>query len=264
MSAFVYFLPDRQAATAADLAEILPHAFDADGPATTCQCHKGPGGRPGITATPDPETTPSWRDDLHANPNGMPRGTWLIHDPDKPPGPDDLIRGEPIDGYPLTLGDGREWMIPLARVFPTGMALPSRLAIGPDGDWVKEPIPALRQASKDADRIWNAVRTAYDLLEDDESPTVIDEAETIGLAVGILALNYRIGAAEASALGLLTTANVVDVLRLFVDFPRFYEGITDAKKNAPTETQPGPPIDSGGPASPETTTDPPAQNSNDS
>ena len=263
MNGFAYFIPNRQAATPAQLADLLPHAFDAAGPATTRHCAGGPDGQAGILATTDVEAAPKWQPNTTAAEyRGMPKGVALVYDPANKPGPDDLLRPEPIDGYNLALADGRQWIIPLARVFPTGTALPSRLAFGPDGQWVKEPLDHLRQASADADRIWDAIRTHHGMLEEAEKPTEIDEAETTEMACRILALNYRIAAAEASVLGILTTANVIDILRWFVDFPRFYTTEIDAKKNE-TDNAAGPPTISGSAASP-ATTDRPAPNGSDS
>ena len=36
-------------------------------------------------------------------------------DKEKPPGPDDLIRRDALDGHPVELGDGQLWSIPVAR-----------------------------------------------------------------------------------------------------------------------------------------------------
>jgi len=156
-------------------------------------------------------------------------------DAEPAPGPGDLERAEMIDGPAVRLADGADWIVPVGRCFPGGTRLPSSMAIGPDGALVTEILPRFAAAGRMADRIWDAIATQAGRPADPEAPTVIDDMEIFEMAVGILSLNYRIGAAEASALRILTTTNILGVLEAFVDWPAW---VAYGKKNAPTDPDP--------------------------
>ena len=59
------------------------------------------------------------------------------------------------------------------------------------------------------------------MADADEIIKPMDDEEAFDLAVGIIALNYRVSAMEVSELGILTTANVLHVLFCFVDAPGY-------------------------------------------
>jgi len=236
---FLYFIENARAATAQTLTDAGLDSVLTDPPAggpTSCResiAGPGPDRRGGIVvAAGGPGADLGyWPDDQAWTPIPGRAGVFLgLPAEGPPPGPDDLARAEIIAGPRIVLGDGREWIVPVARVFPGAVALPSALAIGPDGSLVGEVLPRFAAASRMADRIWDAICTAHGAPADPERPTVLDDLEGFELAVAILAINYRIAAAEASALRILTTTNVPAVLEAFVDWPTW---LAHAKKNAP-------------------------------
>ena len=239
-----YYLTGVTAAPPVRLAEILP--ILAGGPIATRECFAGPDGAAGlILATdgegvvadyePDRQTWTEIPATLHAHHDGAVY-LGLPKDPTERPGPAELLRNrnETVDGYPVTLGDGNEWTVPLARVFPAGTRLPESLGIGPDGAVVRAILPKYIAASRDAERIFDCIRDDYGILPDDvDRPAPIEDDEAFHLAAAALAINYRIGPVEASALGLLTTNNTSTVLMAFCDMPGFLNAReADAKKNA--------------------------------
>jgi hypothetical protein len=127
--------------------------------------------------------------------------------------PSDIERGELIDGHLVTLEDGNKWLIPVARVFPIGTRLPEALILGPGGELVSEVLPRFAQFSKDADR-------AYDALTGEGELSIADAWE---IAVKALSLNYKLDRQEVSLLHLLTTTNIMEILKAIVDLPAILE-----------------------------------------
>jgi len=163
---------------------------------------------------------------------------YLGIDPDLgAPGPDDLMREETIGGYPIDLA-GSEWTIPLARVWPEGTRIPETMGYGPDGSFVTIPVARYAPLCRRAERIFDMVVAEYGLDDpgaDSPDPGTIDGREAFDLAVEILAVNYRVGPAEVTRLGLIDTANLKFVIGYFVDLPSIFGEAakrTEAKKKA--------------------------------
>jgi hypothetical protein len=148
--------------------------------------------------------------------------------------PQALARKEQIAGHEVELGDGRRWIVPVARTFGLGTRLPQRLVLGPDGEtWEGEPLERYAKISAKAERIERAC--LGDLGDDEEPVHVMGEGATV--AVEALALNYRIGPVEASALGLLTEPVVFRVLWAFIDGPTL-DAVVKEREEAAKERRP--------------------------
>ena len=224
MNGFLYFIEGKKTVTKVDLeAAGLCYAFD--GPFSFREAGNGPGGKGGcvvgidenIGFYPDRQTwslIPGSQDVFL----GIENQKSKIKNPIKPA---DLARAEQIDGYAVELADGETWLVPVARCFPEGSMLPQALTIGPDGKVVKESLPKFAKTCRAADRLWDYFRSANGLLTEGETVEPMDDSEMFGLAVGVLALNYRVGPAEVSALRLLTTKNINRILWCFVDVPNY-------------------------------------------
>ena len=153
-----------------------------------------------------------------------------------PPGPDDLVRDEIIDGYPAELAGGH-WVIPLARVWPEGTKIPSTMGYGPDGEFVTEPVARYAAICRKAERIFQALAAEYGLVEpSDDIPPIDDGKEGFDLAVEILAVNYRVGPAEVSRLALIDTAVLSTVIGYMVDLPRIYVAADQRQTQKKTDT----------------------------
>jgi hypothetical protein len=154
--------------------------------------------------------------------------------------PDGLQRREVIDGHLVTLEDGNQWLIPVARSVVRGPAFPSALILGPKGEVVRETLPRFREISVIAERV---ERMFFAQTEGDDSHDM-DLDEGFAVAVAALAINYRIGPVEASALRLISDDSVRYILRALVDVPTMVE-VTEArddasKKNDHADTPDGP------------------------
>ena len=225
MPGFLYFLESGKTIETAG----LTYALDPNATVSR-ETTAGPGARGGIVVAHkgteagnvryDP-TGQTWRK--------ISDGVYLGFDPANRPGPADLQRDEIIRGYPVTLADGNDWIIPLARIFPDGMAakalpngaIPQALGLDDEGKLTKKPLAEFAEICEFAERIWDIVRADAGLLDEGETVAPLEDAEAWKIAVKALGVNYRVGGREVSALELLTTANVMALLQTFVDFPSF-------------------------------------------
>jgi hypothetical protein len=163
-----------------------------------------------------------------------------------PPGPADLIRARALDGYPVVMGDGRPWIIPVARRYDlTGgelgwvRALPSRRRLNAEGRWeAGEILP--RYAV-----LWRHVERHMGIFEraaGGDAQAVAEagdfQAEN-DLVVAALAANYRVGAVEVSLLGLITAEVVVPVLEALIDKPGLDALTKKAQASGAGSTSPG-------------------------
>lgn len=217
MPGFLYFLPGLQAVNRARVeAAGLGYLFEKQGGANTRGAQDGPGGVAGAYFSV-PGKGGRGESDLQR----VEAATWtpIPGSPaslgvlaDALPGPDDLARAELVDGHAVELADGKPWTIPVVRKLLGGSALPRALAW--DGkDWSRgEVLPVYRKLYAAGQRLFDAFRGS----EGDGPTTLTEEVET---AVTAIAVNYRVGPAEVSALGLLNTRSAGEVLRAMIDIP---------------------------------------------
>lgn len=141
---------------------------------------------------------------------------WLGYGTKEVPGPDDLVRDEVVMGHAVTLADGNDWIVPVARSFREGLTcLPEDLRMGADGKLQRSVKAAYRELF---DRASAVAEPAYS-----QGFYEIDEEESYRLVVDALAVNYRVGLAEVNALGLLDTRTRHAALGALIDQPTFLE-----------------------------------------
>lgn len=144
-----------------------------------------------------------------------------------PPLPVDLQRPELVGGHRVRLEDGNDWLVPCARVFPTGTNLPEAMSLGPNGEIVYEVLPRFIEISKRAARVWDYFQWLYGTREKEIEQ--ITDREAFEIACAALGINYRIGLREASFLRLLSTRNYIRVLEALVDMPTVLERVCEAQ-----------------------------------
>jgi hypothetical protein len=160
------------------------------------------------------------------------------------PGPEDLRRAVVFPGYDVTLGDGQVWTVPIVRKSGRYAALPRSLGLNDAGEFVQEVLPEFAAA-------WQASKTMFDHLFQGTLPW----PEAFDLAVGALALNYRLGRREASLLKLLTTQNYLSVFEAVCDWPKVTELLGDLGPGSPQKKTP-PPTTAAPPPAPSTSPGP--------
>lgn len=229
MSDFFYFIPGVQAANE----KVVRERGLADRIVvyTSMQVHSGPGEKAGMLL----------RDNSHDKTTGNVRfgyfpdeqvwceagGIWVGMSKADPPKPDDLRRDDFINGHQVKLNDGNEWMIPVARAFPTGTNLPCSLSLGPDGELVFDILERYVPFSKHAERLFLEFYGGLAGESEEEVAERLHDLDWFNHAVEALAVNYRVGAQEVSLLKLLTTRNVFEVCRAVVDFPEFVKRVQE-------------------------------------
>lgn len=238
MAGFLYYIPTRRAAdidAAALAAAGVGYAFEPESRIAKVDVSRGPGdelaegvivcdersaGRRGVGLYADAQT---WRKIPNAD-------AWCGYWVDDPPSPADVARTIVIPGRLVLLGDGREWLIPIARQVrevPTGpepdaiaipaavCALPSITDVDDTGRWV---VGGLRPEYA---RLWAIACAWWDAClvgvfsSDGGDRVTVEFADTTESALIALRTNYRVDRIEVVALGLFdakTTAQVLNAL----------------------------------------------------
>lgn len=172
---------------------------------------------------------------------------WICADPKDLPGPADLARAEMVDGHAVTLADGNDWIVPLARCFPAGSRLPSRITFGANRGVTTE----IRAEYRDLfDRAWALAAEFYHMPDeggeeaDGKAEYTLTLSDEAGLALDALRLNYRLDWAEANLLGILDTPAITRVLCALIDVPGFQKLLAaeisgQKKTDGPSDTNSG-------------------------
>ena len=151
-----------------------------------------------------------------------------------PPRPVDLQRGpdEP-SGHAVTLRDGHEWMVAVARQASGGAGVPQVFGLDEHGEAVRCVAPEHEALWRAATRVWDRVFEKDETAEGAE----LDWDEAFAAAALALGANYVISVPELRARGLLAEAELIQVLRGMVDYPlleKLYEAQKEAQKKTDT------------------------------
>jgi hypothetical protein len=248
MAGFLYFIPDVNGVDDATLKRVgLEHLLGA--PRRFGRMDRGPAGGPGclvdLATGPDAPAL-AWVADAQQWPECPNAGFRIGFTKGAAPGPRDLQRADLIDGYPVTLADGNEWIVPLARVFATGRAVECRMRLGEGGRWVAaEAVERLVGVEAVASGIWAGLEAQFQLNAELAAASKPLNPVTISIdvdaAISGLAVNYRIGKFEVSALGLFTPSIVKDVLLALVDWPTISAAAGALEKKKPDSAAPDTP-----------------------
>lgn len=229
MSGFLYYFPTSTGLT--------PERFVADraGIFGDCGCaHRGVSGGPdagdGIILALESPGKPACgfypgKQRWHQAP-GQP--WWIGMELAAPPSPADLARPETLPGAPVRLGDERDWTIPTAlhwlesdsapRFRP---GLPQQIALDAEGKLTGRTLPRHLWLDEQAANIWSGLKISEKLITID-----LPMDDEWRIAVEALRTNYRVGPEEISALGLVTTQNLIRILLALVDFDSYRRVIT--------------------------------------
>ena len=230
MSGFLYYLPgkDRDIKLPEIGAAGLGYAFESS--PTPCRVERGPGGGGSGVVLADGDAVSkvgfypeeqTWR--------RVPDTTaWVGYFNDDKPGPEDLQRAQVLDGYFVMLGDGNRWIVPVAREPADGdteitwsSRLPKLLELDDDGQYTAGDVLPKFRGLVDAATAWFE---AVEATEDGGEVGMSFPMQVV-TALDILKSNYRIGPAEAVALGLFTYdgPEVLRILNVATDLGGYLE-----------------------------------------
>lgn len=216
---FIYFIPTESQFPTPEVESVLPYAWEYNGSHGRF-CPNSPLGRGLVVGR---RTIPL--DDI----NFCSVELWR-----KIPGKEAWIRqlgettpecvarksGTALEGFPVELADGRQWVIPRALAWHTlsqpVMVLPRTDRLGDDGKWVPgDVLPQYKQ-------LWHAVER---LISQSSEVSYQEEVDSV---VTALSVNYYVDAIECDMLGVLSIQHRASVWAAVMDT----HGFDDLKKKA--------------------------------
>lgn len=250
MPGLLYFLPDQgRGVKLPDLQTIgLGYAFERN--PTPRECQRGPDGHKGVVVV-----DPSGFQETHLIGYFPEKQAWRKIPPhpsvvsapscsieayvgvyrDPPPTPAELLRRRTLRGHLVTLGDGQQYEIPVARGWSDDeedpgwyMALPQATDLDEEGNWTRGGVVAAYAPLWDvALRWWDAMVAAEEGSEQEDAEGTEEEgkglefefAQLNDAALLALSTNYRLGKAEVALLGLFSTGVPQAILQATVDWP---------------------------------------------
>lgn len=248
MPGFLYYLPSSKPAAAVTLADVraagVGYAFD--GRCEPRGVTGGPDGGNGVIVNADGERLGYYPDRQQWRKTPAPHHSpltahwpWVGWYLDEPlPGPEDLSRNEQLGGHVVKLGDGREWIVPVARGFTETddgigwyLALPATLELAESGEWTSGPVEERYQPLwAIAEAYWehfsSAVRVAAGKATAQSGGEIAFDFQGLpDAAVVALQANYRIGRTEAALLGLFDDKQrkATAVMQALIDWPSWDE-----------------------------------------
>jgi len=174
-----------------------------------------PGGRT-TRAHFEPETQ-EWVQALDPQPSALSPSYWYGWRRDDPPRPEDLARPDQYLGYPVQLGDGRQWLVPTVRAFGT-----KKIRLEPHVGWL-----SLMQEDEELLDVANRYWDSQIVIGKTEKPRV---SEVIDFACKLLGVHYRIGPLQISTWGLLEKQALDQILWAALDLPAVQAELAARKK----------------------------------
>ncbi|MFQ5493764.1 MAG: hypothetical protein ACE5EX_00120 [Phycisphaerae bacterium] len=221
MGHFLYFLPGVESVDTEMIERSgLSDRIDGDHFTRTAGATAGPAegrgvivsrGDHGCAYKPDVQ---SW-----SGPFG-PMAVWIGFYRNDRPGPAELARNRQLRGHEVELLDGRRWMVPAAIYAPSALVI-----VG--GELVHKPLEVKR-------RLWGRVEEISEQFFATNGDGGVPWERSLEIAAEALAVNYRVSAdsaGEMSALELISTDNIGQILEALMDLPRIASELqADAKK----------------------------------
>lgn len=145
---------------------------------------------------------------------------WFGWEKNNPPGPADLARPRAVDGHPVRLGDGKEWIIPSVHIPLT--TLPRDFTFDESGELTLTVASGYEELCNESAKWWNVI----------ENGEPFNKFEWFDFVCGLLAVNYRLGKTEIAHLRLLNDSQEVlrGVLYAALGVPALKEEIEAQKK----------------------------------
>lgn len=167
---------------------------------------------------------------------------WLGYDRESPPVAGALLRPEieQISGHSVELTSGK-YMIPLARIYPEGTALPQAIILGPDGhEWIEQPLEQFIGFSKRAEKYWQIMLEAMGDIDEIPENMKMTRQELISFAMEALCFNYYLTGREISLYKMVLSSNADMIVEAVVDGPELLKRMKkldqDGKKKDDRQT----------------------------
>ena len=172
-----------------------------------------------------------------------PGGLWIGWEKDAPPTPEQLTRESQLAGKSIELADSATWQVPMLREWRLNdtdappivymIKVPRLLECNEENKWVEGDVVAGYRS------IWDRSKQVFDaMILGVQSEVELDDSELINFAVDLLAVNYRVGIHEVSALGLLTIPLAREVIRAGIDADGYEMALESHTKNVLSRSEP--------------------------
>lgn len=231
---FHYFVPvDSGGVSETRLAEVGLGSVLGDATVSRREVAEGPGGLRGmlLVGTSGESVVPRYEAGEREWVE-IPSGYWLGWDPKALPGPEKLARKRVLAGHEVVLGDGKPWLVPTLRKATRMPGVPMVLGMTPGGELIGAVAPGYDEIYARGLRV---VEIFTRLGQGEKVELLL--SEQFQMAVEFLSINYRVGIAEASALGVITTANMEEIFQAVIDWPALLEmGELLEKKSVESES----------------------------
>jgi hypothetical protein len=232
MAGFLYFKPHHVAPVTRQLiAEWgLGYAFPRAVAAGLCNSNT-PAAAPGtVFADPDLQGDRPIKMDFAGNdpPQIWRRlpisDVWCGYWRDAPPEPHELARQPQLPGYPVVLGGGREWLIPIVRRFDPAQQqlksnLPTYMVCDDDGNWHRGAVTEIHA------KLWEVTTPIADaMLAEfiDQRHVELTDAQILDCLSNLVQANYRVGPGELSLMQAFTSESGTHAAcALACDWPNF-------------------------------------------
>ena len=257
MAGLLYFLPGQGRGIGLEEIKTLGLGYAFDRKPTTPGVQRGPDGKAGILLA-DPRCVPEHRIKFYPDQQTWRRipsiDAWVGLYTDDRPKPNDLIRQKTLPGHWVELGDGEEWLIPIARGLleqEDGLvwyqALPEITTIDDEGDWIRAGVrPQYALLWQIALDWWDQIAGLEESDEqepEDKVRLVFDFERVSDAALTALRTNYRVNRAEIALLAVFDDASKREILDALVDRPTMREFLRKKVAAAGSNSGAGPAAD---------------------
>ena len=241
MAGFLYFFPGRPSVRKAEYANYgLADSLGAVSAIAGAEM-VGPSGKSGhmIRTGQASVETPAYKPDTQSWLECDGGKFWVGCDNDARPGPDDLLRPDDCGGYPVLLGDGNRWSIPVARMDPDGedlSTLDKSISMDRDGKLTMRPMPKYNVLIDYASTAWDMFMHNFD--ESAADAPVADENFKFDASVVALACNYAVTKWEVSLLLLVSVSSQIHILLSICDWPTYLRRVEEGQKKTGPDSIP--------------------------
>lgn len=235
MSGFLYFVPNRRLTSKSELHSVgLDRVVDSPGFADIAA--NGPGGTSGTVIidrhggmNPIIQLEHQVWNAVASADSGEPR-FWVGHFREDRPTQDSLVRDAVLPGQPVTLLDGKEWVIPVLREWRladdgseivASTQLPRMISCDEQGRVCKGNVRSEYRSIWE--RSWDFHVSAFSQLMAEDDEVEMPLVDMYGLAVDILNLNYRVMGPEVRDLEILSTDEAQEIIRTALDWRGYFE-----------------------------------------